>query len=360
MSVGLPRAVLPRLGFDPDMPDGQEARLPVGELDITEDDVKALRLSAAFTLRPPASGRLGFSYRRVPPWLRSLAASIIGRVKRRQVARWAKFPSWPLDLSADALADLMPGPLRAHDTPTAVILSHDLDSEEGLRNFLARFARMEEDVGARSVNFVVPCSWQLDPGQLSEVQARGHELGIHGYDHANRTPFASPDELQRRVEAGWELAQRYGMKGYRAPSLLRTPALYKALAGRYAYDSSIPTSGGLFPVPNNGCASTRPFTVAGLPVLPLSMPRDGSLRFLGHSPKDILDIWIRCAETIRASAGIVVLLTHCEERFSGNPAMLDAYERFLGFITEHGGYRFSSPMEVLAPFSGGDNAGAPS
>ena len=67
----------------------------------------------------------------------------------------------------------------------------------------------------------------------------------------------------------------------------RTRALLRDLSGRYRYDTSIPTSGGLFPVPNNGCASARPFATEGMLELPLSMPRDGSLRFLGYSPGEI-------------------------------------------------------------------------
>src|SRR6185312_13744291 len=123
------------------------------------------------------------------------------------------------------------------------------------------------------------------------------------------------------LDAAKPFADRHRAAGYRAPSLLRTRGLLKDLAGRYRYDSSIPTSGGLFPVPNNGCASARPFMIEGIMEIPLSMPRDGSLRFLGKSPREILRIWIDCAERISASGGVVVLLTHCERRFSGNAPM---------------------------------------
>ena len=107
------------------------------------------------------------------------------------------------------------------------------------------------------------------------------------------------------------------------------------LASRYARDSSIPTSGGLFPVPNNGCASARPFMIEGIAEIPLSMPRDGSLRFLGYAPDDIARIWIECADLIARSGGTVVLLTHCERRFSGNDRMFTAYRRFLDHLAGH-------------------------
>lgn len=53
--------------------------------------------------------------------------------------------------------------------------------------------------------------------------------------------------------------------------------------------------------------------------IPLSLPRDGSLRFLGHTPKEILSLWKLCANSLADAGGVVVLLTHCESRFSGNP-----------------------------------------
>ena len=137
------------------------------------------------------------------------------------------------------------------------------------------------------------------------------------------------------------------MIGYRAPSLFRTSELLRDLGSYYRYDSSIPTSGGLFPAANNGCASARPFQIGNLMELPISLPRDGSLRFLGHSPRQILKLWIQCAEEIADSGGVVVLLTHCEERFSGNTEMLEIYAEFLQFLSNSKRFYWSSPAEVL-------------
>ena len=64
-------------------------------------------------------------------------------------------------------------------TNDQLILTHDLDSAEGLRNLVTWFLPLEEAVGARSTSFVVPCAWSLDVGLLDETSARGHELGVH-------------------------------------------------------------------------------------------------------------------------------------------------------------------------------------
>jgi peptidoglycan/xylan/chitin deacetylase (PgdA/CDA1 family) len=308
-----------------------------------------LRLRAAYTDRPPLSSRLPFSYRVVPGWARRLAARGVGRMRRRQAGRWAAFPGWPIDLSADFVADLEGAarpPLAEGRTP--VVLTHDLDSPEGVRNLARYFLGIEEKVGARSCNYVVPCAWPLDYVLLDEVQRRGHEIGIHGYDHSNKTPFADTAERQRRLEAARPLAQRYGAVGYRAPSLARTEMLIRDVARLYRYDSSIPTAGGLFPVPNNGCASARPWRLHGIWEIPITLPRDGSLRFLGYSPAEIGRLWRETAETVARSGGVVCLLTHCETGFSGNALMLAVYEDFLKWAASDMRFQFFRPSDLIA------------
>ncbi len=305
-----------------------------------------LRDSRAVLSAPPRSTTLPINYRMVPGPLRRGLARFWGRAQRARVDRWATFPAWPLDLSADVAADLAgggpPGFVR-----TPVLLTHDLDSSEGLSNLVASFLPVEEAVGARSASFVVPFAWPLDHALLAEAVARGHEIGVHGYDHSNRTPFSAPAERARRLTAGAELGRRYGATGYRAPSLVRSRELLADLAQHYAYDSSIPTSGGLFPVPNNGCATARPWRIGSLWELPLSLPRDGSLRFLGYGAAEILELWLSAAQTIHRSGGIVTLLTHCERGFSGNPPMLSAYRDFLAAIAADPAFEIMLPGALV-------------
>jgi len=323
--------------------------VPVEPVPQLERYVHALRLRAAFTDVAPTSSRLPFSYHLLPSFVRDMVAHAIGRWKFRQVRQWAKFPCWPLDLSADFLADLAGLDNRVSVRGrTPVLLTHDLDSAEGVTNFLKHFTDLEERAGARSHNFVVPCGYPLDAAKLREIVARGHKIGVHGYDHSNKTPFADGQTRKERLDSGLRALQPFQAEGYRAPSLLRTETLLQNLAGRYRFDSSIPTSGGLFPIPNNGCASARPFLIGGLWELPLSLPRDGSLRFLGYSPAQILQLWKEGSLKISQSGGIVVLLTHCERRFSGNPKMLRIYEEFLEFVAASEQFVFSSSDEIIA------------
>lgn len=336
-------------GLRVSLPESVWAGLERGEpARIDAEAVHRLRLCAAYTDVAPVSSRMPVSYQKVPAWARSMIAGLFGRWQRRREGDWARFPVWPLDLSADFLADaLAPHASPFTQGPTPVILSHDLDSPEGLRNLVTDFLGVEEQAGARSVNFVVPCAWPLEHGLLEEARSRGHEIGVHGYDHGNRTPFAGAEERARRLNAARAFIDRYGVAGYRAPSLLRTRALIEGLRELYRYDSSIPTSGGLFPVPNNGCASARPFKLDGIRELPVSLPRDGSLLFLGYRPSEIVRLWIECAETISRSGGVVVLLTHCEARFSGGRELFAAYCDFLGYVRSSERFAFSTPLDAM-------------
>ena len=350
LDVHLPKAVFERSGWRRALAVNGDLRVPEGPSQITADDVALVRERRAFTDTPPASARLPVSYHVVPGRVRAVIASMIGRWNRNRSDRWGAFPRWPIDLSADALDDLRDG--AHHSTPvrpTPVLLTHDIDSLEGLTNLLESFLPVEEAAGARSTNYIVPCAWTVDVELVRAATSRGHHVGVHGYDHSNRTPFAEAEERARRLDAGRRFGEQFGAGGYRAPSLLRTRALLRDLSPRFRYDSSMPTSGGLFPVPNNGCATARPFLIERIVELPVSMPRDGMLRFLGFKPDEIVALWIECAELIAKSGGVIVLLTHCEHRFSGQRPMLDAYARFLAYVGERPErFAFSTPAHVLA------------
>ena len=59
-------------------------------------------------------------------------------------------------------------------------------------------------------------------------------------------------------------------------------------------------------------------------------------------------MWIACSDAIARSGGVVVLLTHCEARFSGNAAMLGVYRRFLQHLAAASArFAFTSPRDLV-------------
>jgi hypothetical protein len=206
LRVRLPASLLERNGWKRALAPNGDLEIPSDPSSITADDIARLRERRAFTDVPPASARLPVNYRVVPGWMRAVVASAIGRRNRGHADRWAAFPQWPIDLSADLLEDLSDAPHQT--TPasrTLVIVTHDVDSPEGLTNLVTHFLPLEESVGARSTSYIVPCAWRLDEALVAEIVARGHDVGVHGYDHSHTTPFAA---ILPRVTRRLDIARR--------------------------------------------------------------------------------------------------------------------------------------------------------
>ena len=304
--------------------------------------------------RTPLSAYLPISYQHISYRVRWFIASLLAIINRWRIKRKPTFPQWPLDLSSDSLEDLeifLNGENSNRNTQgkIPVVLTHDIDTPESLKN-LPNFLTIEEEFGCYSTNFIVPKKWEIDHAILESASASGHEIGVHGYNHDNKTPFLSGDRIRRRMEEIMPFIERYQVKGYRSPSLLRTENLFKYLKKFFVYDASVPTSGGLFSSKSNGCGTARPFFISNDRIIeiPLSIPSDASLLFLGYTPLQILKLWIELSNIIAKSNGVIVLLTHCEKRYSGNTAMLDVYRQFISFIANSNLFKFQRAYDVIS------------
>jgi len=129
LPLNLPKRLLDLLGTSQ----------PEGDLAVmVRQEAEVLRLTAAFTDQPPASARLPFSYQAVPGPFRRLLANLLGRVQRSRQHAWARYPGWPLDLSTDVATDLAGVPGVTFER-TPVLVTHDIDSPQGLRNLRDMF-----------------------------------------------------------------------------------------------------------------------------------------------------------------------------------------------------------------------------
>jgi peptidoglycan/xylan/chitin deacetylase (PgdA/CDA1 family) len=316
-------------------------------LDV-EAAVGDLTSRAALTPRPPASARLPVPYHRVPAPLRRLLRDLLAR----RAAGRDRFPDWPVEPSVEALRllwlrarqaaepELAPRPFWPEGKRFALCLTHDVDTAAGLARAPA-FAGDEAERGLASCSYVVGGDFPLDAGAMAALAEAG-EVGLHDVAHDNRIAFLAPEEIGRRLDGARELVERFGMRGFRSPSMLRTDALYAALAGRFEYDSSMPDTG-LLPE-RNGCAGVFPLRRGGVDVLPLTLPPDGQLLARGLDP---LAAWIEKADWVRAAGGVAVALTHPEQGFSAAPAMRAAYRRFLDWAAAQDDAWHATPAEVM-------------
>lgn len=345
--------------------DGSEvplvSRLDDGSLQLAFDPdvaVAALIARGQYTRRRPLVTRLPFSYRRVPPSVRNVVRDLM---TRRARALEGGYPAWPLEPSVESLRSIYlaartaiePLLARAPFWPAgkrfAIALTHDVDSADGLE--LAREIAAEETaLGERSCWYLVGRDYPLDRAAIEDLRAGGSELGLHGAHHDNRIAFLDREEALAQLESCRTEVEALGMRGFRSPSMLRTPALYELLEDRFVYDSSMPDTG-LLPE-RNGCGTVFPFRHGKLVVLPLTLAPDGQLLGQGLDPAAALAAWIAKAEWIASVGGLAMHLTHPERGFSAEPPMREAYRRFLDWTISRDDAWRATPAEIAEHWGG--------
>jgi peptidoglycan/xylan/chitin deacetylase (PgdA/CDA1 family) len=115
---------------------------------------------------------------------------------------------------------------------------------EPTRQVLALFDRL----GARGTFFILGEVAHFYPELVREIDARGHEIGCHGYHHTD-IDLLGPEGFRRQLGAAVEtlapLSSR-PVRGYRAPNLLVRDWMIPILREHgFRYDVSVCTSRGL-------------------------------------------------------------------------------------------------------------------
>ena len=103
--------------------------------------------------------------------------------------------------------------------PYALVLTHDVETKAGIEN-IDRLAAIEESFGFRSCWNIVPHKYPTDPGLIRDLRARGHEWGVHGYNHDGKL-FLSERIFDSRVPSINEAFETLQAVGFRAPMVHR-------------------------------------------------------------------------------------------------------------------------------------------
>lgn len=274
-----------------------------------------------FEPRRPIHSYLRLPYQRLPGALRMKLFRWVVRAQRRSLT---SFPAWPVEPSLEALRwavsrawreatgrttepALWPGGRRY-----ALSLSHDVDTLAGFRR-IPEIAALEEAHGFRSCWFVVGNQYPIDRAVLDGLQARGHEVALHGDRHDNRIAYLPSARIARRLDTCNEFTGRFDVGGFRAPSLLETPVLREVLRERFRYTSDVPdTETESLIAPRRGCASCFPFQKQGLLEIPITLPVEDKLLLAGCGEEGLLDAWRLKLAWIRAVGGLAQVLLHAE------------------------------------------------
>lgn len=286
---------------------------------------------------------------------------------RRALVRWQgapSFPRWPLDEGVRRLTELYLATLLARleraevefrwfwpvGFEAALVLSHDVESEEGIR-LAVELADLEESLGFRSA-FNFGAWYDVDPGVLRELTSRGFEVGLHGIVH-DRSLFSSRREFERQLPLLRQWAQLYGAVGFRSPSTHRRFEWLAELPLRY--DGTIPHSDPYEPQPG-GCCSLWPFFVGDIVELPYTLPQDHTLlTLLGHRTPAL---WIETARLIEDRFGLIHCISHPDAGYLGNAAKRAIYADFLRALAERKRVWHALPAEVAGWWRTRDGAAA--
>lgn len=260
--------------------------------------------------------------------------------------RLRRLCAWLAWGSAEADRELWPNGARA-----ALTLTHDVDTgwilEPARAALLARILDAEIRHGFQGAWYVV--ADRLDPSRhapaLERIRAAGHELGAHGWNHDGRLQYLDPEQQAARMA---KIRQRFaGVEplGMRTPWYARSPGLFDAMAGRFAYDSSVPNASAFYSRwTRSGCCTLLPWAPRpGLVEIPMTLPPDTAV------PADRRRaVLASIAERIVERGGVVVSTLHPQPHQSANEVGLEAYFGLLRDLRERlgGSLWCATPFEI--------------
>lgn len=185
----------------------------------------------------------------------------------------------------------------------AVCLTHDVETQVGV-GLVPRLAALEEEYGFRSAWNFIPHKYRIDPGLLRDLRQRGHEIGVHGYNHDGRL-FLTRSTFAWRAKRINAAIERFGSTGFRAPMVHRNLRWLQSL--NVQYDASCFDVDPFQAMPG-GVGSVWPFIAGRFVELPYTLPQDHTLLIaLGEqTPR----IWVEKLKLLAKLSGMAMLVTH--------------------------------------------------
>lgn len=219
----------------------------------------------------------------------------------------------------------------------ALALTHDIEGAEGWSRVL-QIAEIEESFGLRSAWYVVPHLYKIDYGLLEELRQRGHEIGIHGYNHDGRL-FLSRGIFQRRVPYINAAARALSASGFRAPMVHRNLSWMQELD--FDYDASCFDIDPFQPM-SGGVGGFWPFIVGKLVELPYTLPQDHTLMVTLGQPA--CETWLRKLAVIKRFSGLAMLITHPD--YLNSAERMDQYRQFCRHVAADSDKWSAVPRDV--------------
>lgn len=219
----------------------------------------------------------------------------------------------------------------------SLVLTHDVELASGYNHVLA-LADLEERLGFHSSFNFVPERYQIDPAFLSELRARGFEIGVHGLKHDGRL-FESRSEFERRAKKINDYLLKWEAVGFRSPFTHRQPEWMQSL--NIEYDLSFFDTDPYETMPG-GTMSLWPFYLGKFIELPYTLVQDSTL-FFGRGQSSP-HMWLEKVDVIRKYGGMALLNAHPD--YLQEPRFQAVYEGFLQTMRAEGGFWHALPRDV--------------
>jgi peptidoglycan/xylan/chitin deacetylase (PgdA/CDA1 family) len=292
---------------------------------------------------------LSLYYALKPALPRSLQLQLRRAYSRRQAR--TEFPAWPIEpiLVERRNAELRGALARfgAERLPLvnywpqrrrfAVILTHDVESEAGVRN-VRRVMEIERRHGfVSSWNFVAEW-YPIERGLFEHIRDSGHEVGLHAIKHDGKL-FESRASFEADLPKIHRYLRDWDAVGFRSPATHRNADWMPELG--CLYDSSFPDTDPFEPQAG-GCCSILPYFLGDLVELPITLVQDHTLWEILRARS--VEQWTRKSDWLIANHGLINLITHPD--YLDTPERLRMYEEFLVYLAEQEGGWHALPRDV--------------
>jgi peptidoglycan/xylan/chitin deacetylase (PgdA/CDA1 family) len=219
--------------------------------------------------------------------------------------------------------------------PPSVLLTHDIDTEKGLRKASA-LKKIENEYNVGSIWFLVSNEYQIRRDLAREL-AEGSEIGSHDTRHDGRlVQIKEKGRLVKRLrESRLKLGDIFEREvtNFRAPLMQFNAKLIEALSeAGYRSDFSLPCWEPVHPstMSGFGIESVCEFEICDICEHPLTLFQDHQvLQVLRMTPSEATRFWMDQARLVSSLGGDIVLLIHPDYSFSQD---LESYRKLIKFL----------------------------
>lgn len=254
-------------------------------------------------------GPLARAYYHIKPFIPASMRWAIRRFHSPSILR-RNAATWPINYAASARPEDWQG--WPHGKQFALVLTHDVESEAGLRN-VGKLAELEMEMGFRSSFNFIPEGTYDDPVELREwLSGQDFEVGVHdlyhdGHLYKSRESFSQKARIINRYLGKWQAV------GFRSGFMLRQLDWLHDL--NLLYDTSTFDTDPFEPQPD-GSQTIFPFFVKppegtsgqGYVELSYSLPQDSTLFLLLREKTP--EIWKNKLEWIASHGGLALVNIH--------------------------------------------------